>query len=132
MSKSVNLALLAAMLGAGVAHAATPLDRLKALQGSSRPVVILSDSRDDPRVAKQISALDHTQPDLDRRNIQVLLEAHPGSKLRKSLGVAEHGFAVVLVGKDGGVKKVWRDTVDPKSIFTIIDSMPMRQKEMNG
>ena len=62
----------------------------------------------------------------------MLTEAEPGSRLRKSLGVAERGFAVVLVGKDGGVKKVWRDPVDPKGIFTIIDAMPMRQQEMRG
>ena len=126
------LSLAFALAGGTAAHARSSFDQLKALQGSSRPVVILSDSRDDPRVAKQISALDHTRPDLDNRNIKVLTEAQPGSKLRQSLGVAEHGFAVVLVGKDGSVKKVWRDPVDPKSIFTVIDSMPMRQNEMRG
>ena len=120
------------LVGTASAQARSSLDSLKALHGSARPVVVLSDSRDDPRVAKQISALDHTRPDLDDRNIKVLTEAHPGSKLRKTLGVAERGFAVVLVGKDGSVKKVWRDPVDPKSIFTIIDAMPMRQKEMRG
>lgn len=125
------LSLVLATAGISAAHAA-PLDKLKALRGSSRPVVVLSDSRDDPRVAKQIAALDRTRPALTDRNIEVLTEAAPGSKLRKSLGVAERGFAVVLVGKDGGVKKIWRDPVDPKSIFTIIDAMPMRQQEMRG
>ncbi len=108
------------------------IDTLKALRGTSRPIIILSDSRDDPRVARQISALDHTQPELDSRNIKVLRDAEPGSTLRKNLGVERKGFAVVLVGKDGGVKKVWRDPVDPKQIFTIIDRMPMRQLEMRG
>jgi hypothetical protein len=125
-------ALVGLLAVAPLAHAQGVTDQLKSLQGKSRPVVVLSDSRDDPRVARQISALDHTRPDLDQRNIEVLTEAHPGSKLRKSLGVAEHGFAVVLVGKDGSVKKVWRDPVDPHQIFTIIDSMPMRQQEMRG
>ena len=124
--------LIAAFAGTAMAHAQEGVDQLKALHGTSRPVIVLSDSRDDPRVAKQISALDHTRPDLDNRNIKVLTEAQPGSKLRKTLGVEEKGFAVVLVGKDGGVKKVWRDPVDPKAIFTVIDSMPMRQKEMRG
>ena len=128
---STCFAVAFAFVGTAAVHAA-PLDKLKALQGSSRPLVILSDSRDDPRVAKQIAALDHTRPALDNRNIKVLTEAEPGSRLRKSLGVAERGFAVVLVGKDGGVKKVWRDPVDPKGIFTIIDAMPMRQQEMRG
>ena len=107
-------------------------DELDALKGNARPVVVLSDSRDDPRVAKQISDLDHTGPELTNRNIKVLREANPGSALRKSLGVGERGFAVVLVGKDGTVKKVWRDPVDPKQIFTVIDAMPMRKDEMRG
>ena len=132
MKTTAALALSIALAGAGAAHAQSPLDRLDALKGSSRPVVVLSDSRDDPRVARQISALDQTRPELDNRNIQVLTEARPGSRLRRTLGVSRRGFAVVLVGKDGGVKKVWRDPVDPKSIFTIIDAMPMRRQEMRG
>ena len=132
MSKSSACIALALGIAGVTAAQASPVDKLKALQGSSRPVVILSDSRDDPRVAKQVSALDHARPALDDRNIKVLTEAAPGSRLRKSLGVSERGFAVVLVGKDGGVKKVWRDPVDPKSIFTVIDAMPMRQREMRG
>ena len=124
--------VLTAGLFAAPALAQTSPDMLKQLQGTSRPVVVLSDSRDDPRVAKQISALDHTRPEMDQRNIKVLQEAKPGSALRKSLGVEEKGFAVVLVGKDGSVKKVWHDLVDPKQIFTVIDAMPMRQDEMRG
>jgi len=124
-------ALMACAPVAG-AMAQTNVDKLKSLQGTSRPVIVLSDSRDDPRVARQIAALDHTRPGLDDRNIQVLTEAKPGSRLRKTLGVAERGFAVVLVGKDGSVKKVWRDPVDPHQIFTLIDAMPMRRQEMRG
>ena len=124
-----SAALVALGTTAASARAGTQLDAFK---GTSRPVVVLSDSRDDPRVAKQISALDHTKPELDNRNIKVLREATPGSALRKTLGVSEHGFAVVLVGKDGSVKKIWRDPVDPKQIFTVIDAMPMRRQEMRG
>ncbi len=122
-------AILAAALLPTVAAHADPLDDAK---GHARPVVVLSDSRDDPRVAKQISALDGTRPELTNRNIQVLQEADGKGPLHKKLGVEEKGFAVVLVGKDGSVKKVWKDPVDPKQIFTVIDAMPMRRDEMNG
>ena len=122
--------LVLAALPLGAAHAAD--DPLGALKWKARPVVVLSDSRDDPRVARQISALDHSKPALDDRNIKVLQDAEPGSRLRRQLGVSERGFSVVLVGKDGGVKKVWRDPVDPQQIFTLIDQMPMRRDEMKG
>ena len=113
---------------AALAHA----DELDLAKGKARPIVVLSDSRDDPRAARQIQALDGTGPELTSRNIQVLQEAKSDGPLRRKLGVEKKGFAVVLVGKDGTVKRVWRDRVDPKIIFTIIDSMPMRQKEMDG
>ena len=128
MRAFLTTALVVATLAPGFAHA----DALDDAKGKQRPVVVLSDSRDDPRVAKQIQALDGTKPELTNRNIQVLQEAGPDGPLRKKLGVEKKGFFVVLVGKDGSMKKVWRDPVDPKAIFTIIDSMPMRQKEMNG
>lgn len=115
---------------AGVALGET--GTLGPLKGKSRPIVVLSDSRADPRVAKQISALDGTKPELDKRDITIIKDDEPGSKLRKHLGVTERGFAVVLVGKDGSVKKVWHDYVEPAKIFTVIDSMPMRQQEMKG
>ena len=125
--------IAAAALPSFVAHATlAKADPLDAAKGNARPVVVLSDSRDDPRVAKQIQALDGTKPELTNRNIQVLQEADVHGPLHKKLGVEKKGFSVVLVGKDGSVKQVWHDPVDPKQIFTIIDSMPMRQKEMNG
>lgn len=42
-------------------------------------------------------------------------------------------FSVVLFGKDGGFKRVWKDreeAVPLAEIFSEIDAMPMRQREM--
>lgn len=124
--------LLSALLAAASLPALAHADQLDDAKGKARPVVVLSDSRDDPRVAKQIQALDGTKPELTNRNIQVLQEAGSDGPLHRKLGVEKKDFAVVLVGKDGTVKKIWHDPVDPKKIFTIIDSMPMRKKEMDG
>ena len=128
---SLAVPVLCVLPLASLAHAEIG-DQLEALRDKARPVIVLSDSRDDPRVATQISKLDHTKPALDERDIKVLREAKTGSALRKTLGVAERGFAVVLVGKDGSVKKVWHEPVEPKTIFTLIDAMPMRRDEMRG
>lgn len=128
MRPFLTVSLIVSALAPKLAHA----DALDDAKGKVRPVVVLSNSRDDPRVAKQIQALDSARPELRNRDIQVLREAGSDGPLRKKLGVEKKGFAVVLVGKDGTVKKVWRVPVDPKQIFTIIDAMPMRQNEMNG
>ena len=37
---------------------------------------------------------------------------------------------LILIGKDGGIKLKESFVVSPKVIFTLIDSMPMRQAEM--
>ena len=127
-----SIIVAASLASPPLAHAQSAADTLAALRGNSRPVVVLSDTRDDPRVAAQIAALDLTKAELDDRDIKVLRDFEPGSRLRMDLGVTRKGFAVVLVGKDGGVKKVWRDRVNPRQIFTIIDQMPMRRREMRG
>ena len=111
----------------GHSRAAGPL---VALKWKARPIVIFSDTRDDPRVGRQIAALDRTKPALAARDVVVLCESRPDNALRQHLGVTERGFAVVLVGKDGDVKKVWRRVVDPEQIFGLIDQMPMRREEM--
>ena len=127
MRPFLTTAVAVATLAPGLARA----DGLDVAEGKARPLVLLSDSRDDPRIAKQIQALDGAGSGLTDRDVQVLQEARADGPLHKKLGVGT-GFAVVLVGKDGSVKKVWRDPVDPRKIFTIIDSMPMRRKEMKG
>ncbi|MES1950635.1 hypothetical protein S4A8_07250 [Salinisphaera sp. S4-8] len=40
------------------------------------------------------------------------------------------GFEAVLVGKDGGVKARQGESLDIHAFFDAIDSMPMRQQEM--
>lgn len=40
------------------------------------------------------------------------------------------GFATLLVGNDGTVKKYWVAPVSAEGLFEIIDAMPMRQQEM--
>ena len=55
--------------------------------------------------------------------------------LEHLLGTDDDIFSVVLVGKDGAVKKVWKEEslegpVSPAEIFGVIDEMPMRIQEM--
>jgi predicted transcriptional regulator len=49
---------------------------------------------------------------------------------REKFNVAEDSFALLLIGKDGGVKFRSDQAASPDQIFALIDSMPMRQQEM--
>lgn len=49
--------------------------------------------------------------------------------LRRRYGVRAGDFRVLLIGKDGGVKREARAPVSLESLFGQIDAMPMRRKE---
>jgi len=42
------------------------------------------------------------------------------------------GFVVVLIGKDGGIKRTETQPLTPASLFGTVDQMPMRRDEMRG
>ena len=50
--------------------------------------------------------------------------------LRRRFEPNRLGLTVVLVGKDGLEKGRWNRPVDVDEIFALIDTMPMRQREM--
>ena len=52
--------------------------------------------------------------------------------LRRRFGVTRGAFTLVLVGKDGTVKLQREGMTMLKEIFGLIDSMPMRRREMRG
>jgi hypothetical protein len=52
--------------------------------------------------------------------------------LRRHFGVSRGAFTVVLVGKDGTVKLQREGMTALKDIFGLIDSMPMRRREIRG
>lgn len=51
-------------------------------------------------------------------------------ELRRRFGAGRGALTMVLVGKDGGVKLQRSEPVALSDIFGLIDSMPMRQREM--
>ncbi|MBD2472749.1 DUF4174 domain-containing protein [Nostoc sp. FACHB-145] len=59
-----------------------------------------------------------------------LIDESSAANLRNRFGVEQQNFRVILVGKDGGVKRSDTTPVEVKAIFEQIDAMPMRQQEM--
>ena len=58
------------------------------------------------------------------------LPAGAGDFLRESFSIRPGVFTVLLIGKDGGVKLRRKGGVGLGEIFSLIDTMPMRQREM--
>lgn len=61
-----------------------------------------------------------------------LIDESSAAKLRNRFGVDKENFRVILVGKDGGVKRQDTTPVEATAIFEQIDAMPMRQQEMRS
>ncbi|BAY15040.1 hypothetical protein NIES21_08260 [Anabaenopsis circularis NIES-21] len=59
-----------------------------------------------------------------------LIDESSVANLRDRFGVDKDNFRVILVGKDGGVKRQDTTPVPATEIFEQIDAMPMRQQEM--
>ena len=120
---------LAASVVAAPAQAA---DRLGPLLWKRRAVVVLAAGAGDARFARQVEALRAKRHLLGDYQTKLVAVPRDDAALRVRLGLPPQGFAVALVGKDGGVKESWREPVEPARIFGLIDRMPMRQDEVRA
>ncbi len=110
----------------------------------NRPVLLFAPKVEDKRfqqMKQQVNTLKEGIEDREIVVIEILQEGQskaegrplPDDKvtaLRKQYDIEPDKFALLLVGKDGGIKARWFEPIDVKQIFGNIDAMPMRQREM--
>lgn len=134
-------AILAATIG-GTTMAQSVERPLAELKWQKRVVGMLAEAPGDPALVEQERRLAAEAMGLAARDL-VLIAASDGAvtidgeprdapteaALRRSLGAGD-GFQVLLIGKDGGVKLRAEEPVAAHEIFALIDSMPMRQREI--
>ena len=58
------------------------------------------------------------------------MDQQQADSIRTHFAIPSNTFSLILVGKDGGIKLKSKDRVDLSDVFGLIDSMPMRQREM--
>ena len=98
-------------------------DTLSSLRWKVRPVVVLGQGE---QAEAQIAALEAASAALIERDVVLLTDGPGAAPRRDSVG---DGFAVLLIGKDGGIKLSRDAPVDVSEITGLIDTMPMRQRE---
>lgn len=120
-------------------------DMLEQYQWENR-LILLFGSISESAVEKQITELEKdtegiTDRDLlifhiDRDEVRFIEKSdNPASsadKLRNHYNIGEQEFRYILIGKDGGVKLNKKEFVANKDLFSVIDAMPMRQREMRN
>jgi hypothetical protein len=119
---------------------------LDSLRWKNRVLVLFSPSESDPSFQSQKQGLASSADEVLERDLMVLEiiekgQSRAGNQLlseksvqaiRKRLGVQAGTVQVWLIGKDGGVKLRSSEPVSMKDLFGLIDSMPMRQQEMQN
>lgn len=118
---------------ATVAPATTGPTTTRAVQDNilweHRLLAVFADEERDDRLDEQRRALGPGVQALRDRDVRVV-EIVGADPLREALEVPRGGFHVVLVGKDRGVKLRSTTVVSLERITSLIDTMPMRQREL--
>ncbi len=107
---------------------------------SKRPVVIFAASDTDEAALHQRDLLANESAGIEDRDMVVVtvwpdrvdgpVEGVSATSMRRRYDVAEGRFAVLLIGKDTGVKRRSEIPLSSQDLFGQIDGMPMRRREM--
>ncbi len=117
---------------------------LSAYRWKHRLLLIFAPNGTDPRLVAFEERTDARKEDMQDRDLLTFRILETGSSgrpdmpmtsddveaLRRRYNAAPGRFTVILIGKDGGVKLVQEERVSLQAIFDLIDTMPMRRREM--
>lgn len=103
---------------------------LEQYRWTSRIAVVFADSPFDPSFAEQMEMFEGQEDELVERDLVVLVDTDPrtSSAIRREL--RPRGFALVLIGKDSGVKLRKPFPWSVREITHAIDKWPIRQQEL--
>ena len=118
--------------------------RLDQMKWDKRPFLIFAADQDTSTYEQQIASLNGLKLGLSARDMAIIsvfgndratvdgkeINQESIQRLRSEFQVPTDQFTVILVGKDGTEKLRRKTPVALREIFALIDSMPMRQREM--
>ena len=121
-------------------------DLLERYTWQNRVLLVFTPNRDHPGFIAQKKILAASGPGLKDRDLIVLylLPGHSVSvdgipspaistdSIYRDFSIEPGSFKVLLIGKDGTLKLTRTSAVNSKALFDLIDSMPMRQLEMQS
>ncbi|OUS20688.1 hypothetical protein DI396_01995 [Litorivita pollutaquae] len=106
------------------------VDNLSEFKWIKRPLVIFSDSPFNPDFMRQMTLLAEGVAELAARDVVVITDTDPAAATSLREELRPRGFALVLIGKDGGVKLRKPVPWDVRELSRSIDKMPLRQQEL--
>ncbi len=125
-------------------HAYRAAFELQSLRWRNRVLVVSAARDDDARLREQLELIASSPAEFNDRDLALVALVGSGTssargqaltdaeadELREQLEIAADAFTVMLIGKDGSVKLNSNEPVPPAEIYALIDTMPMRQREM--
>ncbi len=122
-----------------------PFD-LAQYQWQNRLILLFAPSAEDARYQEQVAALEGARAGLNDRDLLVFHlfgagSSHVGEEsltqeevtgLRDRFDIDPNAFTLILIGKDGTVKRRAEAVVGAQDLFDQINAMPMRRREMNA
>ena len=136
--------LLGATLAATLALDAAAYD-LDQHKWRDRLLFLTAPTPDDPLLQAQAQTIEQRKVALRDRDLRVFmlyresatvddlaLSTREAKQLRRGLEVTDDDRLMILVGKDGGVKRRAALDTDLRAIFLQIDGMPMRRAEIRA
>ncbi|WP_099041546.1 DUF4174 domain-containing protein [Mycobacterium neglectum] len=129
-------------LGAPTAAAA----ELSDYRWERRPLLLFAPTENDPRLVETLSRIEASRCDFVSRDMVLglvvtdgnstldghVIDADESQALTNQYAIGENAFSVLLIGKDGGEKLRVNEVPDLQTIYSVIDGMPMRSREMNA
>lgn len=127
--------LLPAALVLVAPQGSAPID---AMRWEQRVLLVFAPGERDAALSKQrkiVGAEGDAFRERDLRVVEVVGDSVSGARdyaprLRQRYRIGAGDFVAVLVGKDGAIKLRANRPIDTAQLFTTIDAMPMRQREM--
>jgi hypothetical protein len=140
------LAALVAIAGLTVGAASAAATELSDYLWQRRPLLLFAPTASDPRLAETLNRIDASRCDFAARDMVVgqvvttgistldghVIDADEAQRLLKQYAIDPDAFTVLLIGKDGGQKSRVDGVPELSSIYSVIDGMPMRQRESNA
>ena len=139
----ITLVFLMVLVMANKVEGKNTID-LSEYQWKNRLLLLFTPSIDGPGYVKLREDLSRQEGEVVDRDLLVFhilesgetklgnspLAESSGDYLKEKFSIKPGTFTVLLIGKDGGVKLRREDRVELDEIFSLIDTMPMRQREM--
>ena len=97
---------------------------------TSRIIVVMADTPDNPVFMRQIEALRAAEAEMLRRDVVVIVDAHPEDRSALRQVLRPRGFMSAIIDKDGEVKARRPAFRTAREWVAVIDRFPTRRQEV--